>query len=254
MNQQLAGPLVAEGGRPPLIDPQDQLRRNLKIGLIAVAVLVFGLFGGAALIQITGAVIGFGEVSVESRVKRIGHPTGGVIAELYVRDGAHVKRGQPLMRLDTTVSGISASASGEGLDQLLATRARLMAERDGRAAIAYPPVLTANPTPVAAAAMAEESRLFRLRREARIGQQAQLDERVHQTQEQIASLQAQLVASRKQSKLIEPERAGVRELWDKNLVTLNRLNQLERTAVDLEGGAASLEAQIAQARARIAEI
>jgi HlyD family secretion protein len=35
---------------------------------------------------------------------------------------------------------------------------------------------------------------------------------------------------------------------------VNRLNQVERTAVDLQGAVASYGAQIAQARARIAEI
>ena len=58
---------------------------------------------------------------------------------------------------------------------------------------------------------------------------------------------------KQQRKLIEPERQGVKDLWDKQLVTINRLNQLERTAVDLDGNVGSLQAQIAQARARITE-
>ena len=45
----------------------------------------------------------------------------------------------------------------------------------------------------------------------------------------------------------------MKDLWDKQLVTINRLNQLERTAVDLDGNVGSLQAQIAQARARITE-
>ena len=131
MTYQVPSPFVAQQDAPLMEDPQAGLRRNLRLGLIAAAVLVFGLFGLGALVQITGAVIGIGEVSVESKVKKIAHPTGGIIAELFVRDGVRVKRGQPLMRLDTTVSGVSASVSGEGLEQLLAARARLAAERDG---------------------------------------------------------------------------------------------------------------------------
>ncbi|MFD2781439.1 HlyD family efflux transporter periplasmic adaptor subunit [Novosphingobium pokkalii] len=45
----------------------------------------------------------------------------------------------------------------------------------------------------------------------------------------------------------------MRDLWDKQLVTINRLNQLERTAVDIDGQVAQLQAQIAQTRARITE-
>ena len=67
----------------------------------------------------------------------------------------------------------------------------------------------------------------------------------------IVGLQAQIVSLQRQRTLIEPERAAVKDLWDKQLVTINRMNQLERTAADLEGNTAALQAQIAQARARI---
>lgn len=62
-----------------------------------------------------------------------------------------------------------------------------------------------------------------------------------------------MTSLRQQRALIEPERRGVRDLWDRQLVTINRLNQLERSAVDLDGSAAALNAQIAQVRARITE-
>lgn len=234
-------------------DPQVKLGRIVRIAKIVVGVLVFGLFGLAAIVQITGAVVAFGEVGVESKVKRIAHPTGGVIAEIHVKDGDRVKAGQPLLRLDSTVTGVSADVSGEGLDQLEARQARLRAERDGTALV-FPPALLSRTDPSAQAAVASETRLYNLRRQAISGQQAQLAERVRQTNAQIAGYQSQVSASRRQAKLIEPERAGVRELWDKNLVTINRLNQLERTAVELEANTASLESSIAQARARITEI
>jgi HlyD family secretion protein len=101
--------------------------------------------------------------------------------------------------------------------------------------------------------MSEEARLFRLRREARLGQHQQLAERVRQLDQQIRGYQAQISASQKQSALIQPELEGVRGLWEKKLVTINKLNQLERTAVDLDANVASLSANIAQSRARITE-
>jgi len=237
-----------------LVDPKAALKRNLRIGLIAVAVLVFGLFGLAALVDIRGAVIATGEVSVESKVKKIAHPTGGVISEIYVRDGARVKAGDVLMRLDSRVSGVSASVSEAGLDQLLAMRARLEAERDSRPYPVFPAQLVRRQDPSARSAIAEESRLFRLRQQARIGQHAQLAERVRQLDQQIRGYQAQIAASQRQSELIQPELEGVRELWEKKLVTINKLNSLERTAVDLDANVASLSANIAQSRARVTEI
>jgi HlyD family secretion protein len=237
-----------------LVDPKAALRKNMKIGLIAIVVLVFGLFGLAALVDIRGAVIAAGQVSVESKVKKIAHPTGGVISEIYVRDGMRVKKGDPLMRLDSRVAGVSATVSGEGLDQMLAMRARLEAERDGRGFPVFPVALTQRQDPSARAAMAEESRLFRLRREARVGQHAQLAERIRQLDQQIRGFQSQISASHRQSKLIQPELDGVRQLWEKKLVTINKVNSLERTAVDLEANVAALDANIAQARAKITEI
>lgn len=254
MSYQPLVPFVADPALPALAGPEESLRRNLRLGFITVAALVIGVFGLAALVQIAGAVVAYGEVSVESQVKKVAHPTGGVIADVLVRDGDRVKKGQPLLRFDTRVAGAAADLSGASLEQLLARRARLTAERDGLAAIAWPADLTRTLTPGARAAMAEEERMFRIRRSARAGQQAQVGERIRATQQEIGSLQAQLAAARRQAALIEPERAGMKKLWDRGLATLNRVNQLERAAVDLEGGAASLGAQIAQARARIAEL
>src|SRR3546814_15164526 len=70
----------------------------------------------------------------------------------------------------------------------------------------------------------------------------------------MASYEAQIAANKKQTKLIAPELKGVRDLWKRKLVTINRLNELERTAVSLEGNIAALQANIAQTRAGIAEI
>src|SRR3546814_6275554 len=72
-------------------------------------------------------------------------------------------------------------------------------------------------------AMAGEQRLFDLRRTALTGEQAQLAERIQQFQQQIASYEAQIAANKKQTKLIAPELKGVRDLWKRKLVTINRL-------------------------------
>lgn len=237
-----------------LEDPQEGLRRSFRAGLITIGLLFLGLFALAGLIGTRGAVVGSGEVTIESRIKKIAHPNGGIIAEVKVREGQRVKKGDVLMRLDDTVTGASASATGDTVEQLLASAARLAAERDGAASITFPPSLTQDPTPAKKQAMAEARRLFNLGRNARANELSQINERVRQTQQQIGSLEAQKSAAQKQANLIQPELEGLRSLRERELVTVNRLNQIERTAVDLQGAVASYSAQIAQARARIAEI
>lgn len=229
------------------------MRREMRRAIIGIAVLVLGFFVLSAFVPIGGAVLGSGQVGSESRVKRIAHPTGGVIARIFVANGDHVDTGDPLVRLDATVSGAEAAFSALTVHQLLAQRARLEAERLGSGRIAFPAELARSNDPGARQAMADEARLFNIRRSELGGLRAQLNARIVQLQRQIQGYRAQISALEQQAALIEPERAGVRELWAKDLVTISRKNQLEREAVDLQGGIASLNAQIAQTQARITE-
>jgi HlyD family secretion protein len=231
----------------------ERLRLRTRRAYVLIAALVLGFFGLAAILQVGGAVVGSGEVAVESNVKTLIHPTGGILKALMVRDGDHVAKGQLLMRLDQGVSSVGAESAAMGLEQLLARRARLEAERDGASSILFPPELTTKSDARAREAMARERQLFALRRRERDGSIALLKQRVQQYQEQIASYQAQIAAIESQMTLIEPELAGLRKLHDRQLVTINRLNEMERTAVQMKGSKAALESNIAEARAHISE-
>ena len=245
----------AAAGLP--LPPEDAaaatLERDIRRALVAVAVLVFGLLFIAAVVPIGGAVIGTGKLGVESRVKRISHPAGGVIAQIFVRNGSRVKAGDPLVRFDDNVTGSQSELSALSVHQLLAQRARLEAERVEAARVLFPAELTSSPDPGAAAAMRDEARLFVLRRSEQTALRAQLSSRVVQLGKQIAGYEAQIASLRTQAELIEPERAGVKALWEKGLVTITRRNELERTAVSLQGSIGSLQAQIAQTQAQITE-
>ena len=233
--------------------PADDETRGIQRNLAIVAAIFVALFLLAALVPIGGAVLGAGQVGVESRVKRIAHPTGGVIARIFVINGEHVEAGQLLMRLDDRVTGADARYSALTVEQLLAQRGRLEAERIGSASIQFPAELTRSGNATAVQAMADERRLFALRTTEIAQVQAQLKSRVRQYGDQIRGYQAQISSLRQQRELIEPERKSVQELWDKQLVTISRLNELERTAVELDGHIASLQSQIAAAQAQISE-
>ncbi|RYD46458.1 MAG: HlyD family type I secretion periplasmic adaptor subunit, partial [Sphingomonadales bacterium] len=55
------------------------------------------------------------------------------------------------------------------------------------------------------------------------------------------------------ARLIKPELEGLRALYAKQLVTINRINEMERTSVQLQGAKAALQSNIAEARAHISE-
>jgi len=236
-----------------LPDPDGLMRRDMRRALIAVCILVFGFFLLAALVPIGGAVMAGGQVGIESRVKRIASTSLGVVDQIYVANGDHVDQGDPLIRLEATVPGTEESLSALTLSQLMAQRARLEAERLGAGAVRFPAELLSSDDPGARAAMADEARLFEIRRSETAGMRAQLQARIVQYDRQIQGYRAQIASLRKQSELIEPERAGVDELWEQELVTISRRNQLERQAADLEGSIASLEARIAETHARVTE-
>lgn len=240
------------------LDPEpdpgaERLRLRTRRTAILIAMMVIGCFGLAALLQVGGAVVGSGELAVESSVKTIAHPTGGILTAVLVRDGDHVAKGQELMKFDVGVSSVGMESAALGLEQLRARRARLEAERDGAGSIAFPPELIASTEPKARDAMMREQRLFGLRQRERTGTIASLRQRVRQYQDQIGAYDAQIAALDQQMTLIGPELAGLRRLHDKQLVTINRLNEMERTAVQMSGSKAALQSNIAEARSRISE-
>lgn len=249
-------PAPAGSSNLPMLPPQpeERLQKRLRIAGYAGGALFLMFLLAATLVQISGAVVASGALGVTSQVKILTHPTGGVLSELLVRSGARVTAGQVLMRLDTNVTETGAALTGATTDELRARRARLEAERDGAGSIRFPDALRSSSSPSASQAMVREQRLFQLRRNEQATQVALLREREVQLLAEIDSYQVQIAATREQERLIAPELEGLRTMYERKLVTLNRLNQLERTAVSLEGTAASLEANIAQARARIAEI
>jgi len=231
------------------------IRRNMALGL-AISFLLFGTIGGwASVAQLAGAVIAPGLLVVESNVKRVQHPTGGVIGELNVREGDVVRAGDVLARLDATIATASLQLVSKQLDQAAGRVARLAAERDGLSEISFPPELAARAVAErdAAAVIDGEKRLFAARRVAMEGQKAQLRERIEQALREIEGLDAQQAAKAREIALIEDELAGVLALFERNLVQINRLKLLQREAARLGGERGQIVAAIAQARGRIAE-
>ena len=68
--------------------------RNLNIVGLTMVVAFVGCIGGwARPANSPGAVIATGTVIVESIVKKVQHPTGGVVKEILVQDGSAVEEG-----------------------------------------------------------------------------------------------------------------------------------------------------------------
>ena len=175
--------------------PRRAIRRLNLAGLTITVLLIGGIGGWATTAQLAGAVVAPGTIVVESSVKKVQHPTGGVVGEILVKEGSEIEEGQVVLRLDDTLTRSTLGAVRSQLDEQMAREARLRAERDDAEAITFPTQLTARSNDISvAAAVAGEERLFDSRKTARTGQRAQLRERVAQLNEEVRGLSAQQAA------------------------------------------------------------
>jgi HlyD family secretion protein len=229
------------------------IRRHMIAVAIAAGLLVasIGIMGAAT--DMSGAIISQGSLVVESNVKKVQHPSGGVAKTLLVEEGARVNKNDLLIRMDETVAQANLSAVTKSLWELEARRARLQAERDGDQEVVFPEALTSLSDPAAQAIVSGERRFFQLRHDASEGQKRQLNEQVSQLTEEIGGMQDQLTAKKQESELVTKELVGVEQLWEQRLVSLSRLSALQRDAARLLGERGQLTASIAQAKGKISE-
>ena len=180
--------------------------RELRIGL---RVLIGGgvLIGAwSALMPLAGAVAVPGNLVVQSNVKAIQHPTGGIVAQIPVHNGMRVNAGDLLLQLDATQARASLQVVSKQLDEFRVRIARLMAERDAHAQIETPPEMAARSAETGVnALLASEESLFKARANARQSQKDLLQSRVAQLGEEISGLDAQLKSKASQLELIGGE-------------------------------------------------
>ena len=248
------GALGIAGASPQQQQLRHAIRRNVRLGTVSALLLVGGLGLWAATSSLSGAVVATGHLVVDSNVKSVQHQQGGVVGVLKVQNGSVVSAGDVLVRLDDTVAKANLAIIDNGLAELAARRARLIAERDGLTAVQYPAELLERQAEQQVAQLIEgENRLFALRRQAREGQVSQLRERIEQFRQEIAGIEAQQASKKKEIALIEVELKGVQELWKKKLVSISRLADRQRAQAQINGEDGALTAASAQTRGRISE-
>jgi HlyD family secretion protein len=236
-------------------DPGLSIRWHVLLGILVFLIVVIGMGGWAATTDISGALIAPGQIIVDSDVKKVQHPTGGVIGQLNVQDGDFVHAGDVLVRLDDTTMRANLGIVSSGLDELIARSARLESERDGLDDVKVPSAFVGRESdPLVVKVLDGEHRLFAMRQAARAGQKEQLEQRIVQLTEEISGLEAQQESKGQEIELIQRELTGVSDLWDKKLIPMSRLTALQREAARIGGERAQLIASIAQSRGKIAEI
>lgn len=229
---------------------EGELRTGLRVLIFGIGILA----GWAILVPLSSAVVVPGNLVTESEVKKIQHPAGGVVAEIDVRNGMHVRAGDLLMHLDETQLKANAQVLSRQLDQTRVRLARLRAERDGMNNPAMPQEISARSRDEDFDRLwASEISLFNSRAAARASAKDLLQNNIAQLREQISGLEAQVQSKSAQRDLISGELQGVDSLYQKGLVPLARKTALEREAARLNGDRGQALAAIAEAKSRISE-
>lgn len=242
-------------GSLPQPSIKSSVRGHFLLGIVACLGMFLSVGLWAVTVRIAGAVIAPGVMAVESSLKKVQHPTGGVVGELNVNDGSVVHAGDVLLRLDATTTRAKLNVVARKLDELDGRHARLAAERDSEGLVPIPASFRNRSTtePHLREIMSDEQHLFTARLEALAGQKAQLNERIEQYTKEIEGLDAQILSADSQLDLVKKELKDLNELYVKRLVPASRWIALQREAVRLDGEKGRLLASIAESKGKIAE-
>jgi HlyD family secretion protein len=229
-------------------------RRPMYIGLAALAVLVFGLFGWMALAPLSGAAIASGTMVVRAKPQLVQHLDGGIVKQILVRNGDVVRKGDILARLDETNLLANLEIYRNRIREAVARKSRLEAERDDKPAIAYDDTpLTALKITVEVSHRDAQQRLFEARRATRLGQTEQLKEKIAQFNSQIGGIKGLIESKTTQLALVNRELDGIQTLFAKGITTQTRLIAQQRAQADVIGQLGEHNAELGRVQNSIRE-
>ena len=252
LRPQPISPLRAD--QPIRQDLERAFARELRRGSRMLAIGAVVVLGWAGFVPLSGAVVVAGRLVVQSSVKKVQHPLGGIVASILVHNGTKVAAGEEVVRLDQTSARSNLQVVARQLDEVRMRIARLIAERDNLPTPQWPTKSTAQLDGTERGQLlASEQDFFVARASTRRGQQELAESRIMQLEKQIAGLEAQLKSNGKQMGIASGELKGVEDLLRQKLVTLPRATALQREAAHLDGVDGQLASQIAETRAKVSE-
>ena len=196
--------------------------------------------------MISGAVIAQGQAVVRGKPKVIQSLEGGVVEDIFVKDGDVVTAGDVLLRFDPTLLRINLDIYRTRLAEVIAREARLEAEYLGQKVIAFPPTSEGLDPAALARHSAGQQEIFDARREVLAGSKDQLEERVLQFRNQITGVSGRIAATKDQLEYVGRELAGVQALQAKELARESQVLELQGNRSALLGTLSETEADLAR--------
>lgn len=230
-------------------------RSHARLGWWIVIAGAGGFLLWASLAPLDQGVPISGTVTVATNRKAIQHPAGGVVEEILVREGDVVKAGQPLVRMNDIQAKAQAEMARGQYFTARAAEARLIAERDGKQSVAFPPELeSAKNEPRVLSNISLQNQLFAARRLAIQSELAAIDENLAGLGLQSRGAQESLDSQKQQVAFLKEQLDGMRDLAKDGYVARNRLLDLERAYAEITGSIAENIGNIGRAQRQISEL
>lgn len=243
------------GAEPSAKELAGHTGRAARIGLWALALGFGGLLLWAGFAPLDEGVPGQGMVAIDTKRKTVQHLTGGLIKEVLVREGDHVKEGQLLIKLDEAVARANFEAARQRYVGLRAMEGRLLAEQRSQAKIVFhPDVVEASQDPQVADMVRTQEQLFGSRRAALQADLQSTEESIQGQQGLIQAYEGMLVNRKNQQSLLAEELSNTRGLVKEGYAPRNRQLELERMASEASSGIVELQGNTIRAKRAVAEL
>jgi membrane fusion protein, protease secretion system len=247
-------PVRIEAQPTPQEDAADP-HNAARLGLWVLAIGLGGFLLWAAFAPLDEGVPSTGQVAIDTKRKGVQHPSGGIVKEVLVHEGDHVKEGQLLVRLDEAAARANYESMRQQYLQLRAQQGRLVAEQTGAAAIAFhPDLLAAKQDPLIQQQVSNQEQLFQSRRASLRADLQSTQESIEGQKSLIRSYQSMLTSRRSQLALIDEELKNTRPLVAEGYVPRTRQLELERMIADTNTSLAEILGNIERAQRGVSEL
>jgi HlyD family secretion protein/epimerase transport system membrane fusion protein len=219
------------------------------IGLVFGGLLLWSIFA-----PFEGAILTSGQITVESNQQAVQHLEGGIVRQIYVREGDTVEAGQRLISLDPTTTDAGVDAVEARLFELLGTEARLIAEQNGQRVLGIRSGFEEMETePEMIRILDAQNNLALARRDARRTQTSIFRQQIEQLRTRIDGMGREILARERQIDLLEDEIGRFEILREKGLAPEIRILALKREKSVVESEKDSLTSNIAAINVQIGE-
>ena len=214
-----------------------------------VFLLLLSAFAWARFAVLEEVTSGEGKAIPSSKVQKIQNLEGGIVAEIFVREGQVVNKGDVLLRLDNTRFLSSQEETEVERLALLAQIERLSAEAEGR-----PLNLPEDINRLVPQLAEDEQALYDSRQQRLQSEQRILEEQLIQKQQELAEIQAKQQQYRASLNLIQQELAMAEPLVKTGAISAVEVLRLRRSIVDIRGALDATTLALPRAEAAAKEI